>query len=68
MSRAAGVLAVVAGEWRDLLAGSEGFLTRGPPGNRASAGRKIAWGEMDTFVGVLRASAGPGKTEESSSG
>lgn len=47
VSRASGVLTIVAKEWRELLAGSEGFLSQG----RAATSRKVVWGEMDTFVG-----------------
>lgn len=46
-SQAAAVLRVVATEWKELLAGSEGFLTGG---RRGLEGREIAWGEMDSFV------------------
>lgn len=49
ISRAASVLGALAREWKELLAGSEGFLTGGRRGLEA---REIAWGEMDTFVGV----------------
>lgn len=49
VSQAAAVLRVIATEWRDLLASSEGFLTGGRRGLEA---REIAWGEMDTFVGT----------------
>lgn len=51
VSRAARVLAVLAAEWRHLLAGSEGFLTRG--GGRAGDSRRVVWGEMDSFVRFL---------------
>ncbi|KXX81473.1 hypothetical protein MMYC01_201756 [Madurella mycetomatis] len=46
ISRAASVLGALATEWKELLAGSEGFLTGGRRGLEA---REIAWGEMDTF-------------------
>jgi hypothetical protein len=49
VSQAAAVLRVIATEWKDLLASSEGFLTGGRRGLEA---REIAWGEMDTFVGI----------------
>ncbi|EAQ86118.1 hypothetical protein CHGG_07371 [Chaetomium globosum CBS 148.51] len=49
VSQAAAVLRVIATEWRDLLASSEGFLTGGRRGLEA---REIAWGEMDTFAHV----------------
>lgn len=38
---------IVARDWRELLAGSEGFLTgRGRAGYE---GREVAWGEMVTI-------------------
>ncbi|KAK0727472.1 thioesterase-like superfamily-domain-containing protein [Lasiosphaeria miniovina] len=46
ISRAAAVARAIALEWRDLLAGSEGFLTGG---RRGLDRHKIAWGEMDSF-------------------
>ncbi|KAM7186530.1 Thioesterase-like superfamily domain containing protein [Naviculisporaceae sp. PSN 640] len=46
VSRAASVLRALAVEWKDLLAGSEGFLTGG---RRGLDSQKIAWGEMDSF-------------------
>ncbi|AEO63182.1 uncharacterized protein THITE_2108089 [Thermothielavioides terrestris NRRL 8126] len=46
IAQAAVVLRALATEWRELLAGSEGFLTGG---RRGLDGREIAWGEMDTF-------------------
>ncbi|KAL2017101.1 hypothetical protein VTK56DRAFT_2573 [Thermocarpiscus australiensis] len=46
IARAAAVLRALATEWRELLAGSEGFLTGG---RRGLDGREIVWGEMDTF-------------------
>lgn len=48
IARAAAVLRALATEWRELLAGSEGFLTGG---RRGLDRREIVWGEMDTFVG-----------------
>jgi hypothetical protein len=50
ISQAADVLRAIATEWKELLAGSEGFLTGG---RRGLDGRQIAWGEMDSFVGLL---------------
>ncbi len=47
VSRTAAVLRALALEWKDLLAGSEGFLTGG---RRGLDGQKVAWGEMDSFV------------------
>ncbi|EGS17522.1 uncharacterized protein CTHT_0068520 [Thermochaetoides thermophila DSM 1495] len=46
VQQAAGVLRTIATEWRELLAGSEGFLTDGRGG---LDGRGVAWGEMDSF-------------------
>ncbi|KAL2138535.1 hypothetical protein VTI28DRAFT_5269 [Corynascus sepedonium] len=46
VSQAAGVLRVIATEWKELLAASEGFLTGG---RRGLDSREIAWGEMDSF-------------------
>ncbi|KAL1835531.1 hypothetical protein VTJ49DRAFT_6535 [Mycothermus thermophilus] len=46
IARAALVMRALATEWRDLLAGSEGYLTGGRGG---LDGREIAWGEQDTF-------------------
>ena len=37
----------LATEWRELTAGSEGFLTGG---RRGLEGQKVVWGEMDSFV------------------
>jgi hypothetical protein len=44
------VLRVIATEWRELLAGSEGYLTGGRRGLDA---REVVWGEMDSFVSVF---------------
>ncbi|KAK4240178.1 hypothetical protein C8A03DRAFT_31747 [Achaetomium macrosporum] len=46
ISQAAVVMRALATEWRELLVGSEGFLTGG---RRGLDGREIAWGEMDSF-------------------
>ena len=48
MRRAGNVLLVIAREWRDLVAGSEGFLTG--PGRAGLEGHRVAWGEMDSMV------------------
>jgi hypothetical protein len=45
---AGNVLQVVAREWRDLVAGSEGFLTG--PGRAGLEQHRIVWGEMDSMV------------------
>ena len=47
VSRASAVLRALATEWKDLLAGSEGFLSGG---RRGLDTHSIAWGEMDSFV------------------
>ncbi|KAB5550865.1 thioesterase-like superfamily-domain-containing protein [Coniochaeta sp. 2T2.1] len=44
--RAAGVVRVLAEEWRPLTAGSEGFLSGG---RRGLEGQKVVWGEQDSF-------------------
>jgi hypothetical protein len=47
-AKAAGVLKVLATEWRDLVAGREGFLV---DKKRAGLiGQKVVWGEMDVMV------------------
>jgi hypothetical protein len=48
IQRAAGVLGILAREWRVLSAGSEGFLTGG---RRGLEDQQVVWGEMDSFVG-----------------
>jgi hypothetical protein len=47
VQRAAGVLRILATEWRSLTAGSEGFVTGG---RRGLEGQAVVWGEMDSFV------------------
>lgn len=48
LQRAGNILDEVAREWRDLVAGSEGFLT-GP--KRAGLEKhRVVWGEMDSMV------------------
>jgi hypothetical protein len=51
ISQASTVLRALATEWRELLAGSDGFLTGG---RRGLDRREIAWGEMDSFVSLSR--------------
>ncbi|KAK4157536.1 thioesterase-like superfamily-domain-containing protein [Chaetomidium leptoderma] len=46
VSQAAEVLRAIATDWKELQAGSEGFLSGG---RRGLDGRQIAWGEMDSF-------------------
>ncbi|KAI2602452.1 thioesterase-like superfamily-domain-containing protein [Hypoxylon sp. NC1633] len=50
--RAAGVLRVLATEWRELAAGAEGFLTGG---RRGLESQQVVWGEMDSFGHVNNA-------------
>lgn len=47
VSEAAVVLRALATEWRQLTAGSEGYLTGK---RRGLDGQKVVWGEMDSFV------------------
>ncbi|KAI0552576.1 thioesterase-like superfamily-domain-containing protein [Xylaria curta] len=46
IQRAAGILGILAREWRVLSAGSEGFLTGG---RRGLENQQVVWGEMDSF-------------------
>ncbi|KAI1746303.1 thioesterase-like superfamily-domain-containing protein [Xylaria scruposa] len=46
IQRAAGILGILAREWRVLSAGSEGFLTGG---RRGLESQQVVWGEMDSF-------------------
>lgn len=43
------VIRALAGEWKGLLAGSEGFLTGG---RRGLDGQQVVWGEQDSFQHV----------------
>lgn len=47
-SRAAEVLRVLGEEWRELVAGKEGFLTG--PKRAGLHRRRVVWGEMDVMV------------------
>lgn len=47
VAEASVVLRALATEWRQLTAGSEGFLTGR---RRGLEGQRVAWGEMDAFV------------------
>ncbi|KUI71699.1 hypothetical protein VM1G_06758 [Cytospora mali] len=49
VGEAALVLRALAGEWRDLTAGSEGFLTGG---RRGLDGQQVVWGDQDSFQHV----------------
>jgi hypothetical protein len=46
--RAGNVLNIVSTEWRELVAGSEGFLTEA--GRAGLEGQRVVWGEMDSMV------------------
>ncbi|KAI1823188.1 thioesterase-like superfamily-domain-containing protein [Xylaria intraflava] len=52
VERAAGILGVLAREWRVLTGGSEGFL---PGGQRGLENQQVVWGEMDSFGHVNNA-------------
>lgn len=55
-AKAAGVLKILAAEWRDFVAGREGFLV---DKKRAGLiGQRVVWGEMDVMV-CLRSLASP---------
>ena len=45
------IMRTVARDWRDLVAGSEGFLT--VSGRAGFEGREVVWGEMDAMVSSL---------------
>lgn len=44
VDEAGDIMRTVAGDWRELLAGSEGFLTG--RGRAGCEGREVVWGEM----------------------
>jgi hypothetical protein len=54
--KAATVARVLGEEWRSLMAGAEGYLTRNSGEDKKSRGsggledREVTWGEMDAFV------------------
>lgn len=48
--RAGAVLDTVARDWRELVAGSEGFLTS--EDRRGFYRHAVVWGEMDSMVGI----------------
>ena len=56
--RAGSILQVVGREWRDLVTGSEGFLTG--PGRAGLERHRVVWGEMDSMVCVYSRHAGIG--------
>lgn len=50
MDQASAMLAEIAKDWRELLAGSEGFLTS--PGRRGLYRQAVVWGEMVSGEGI----------------
>ena len=54
---------IVARDWRELLAGSEGFLTG--KGRAGCEGREVVWGEM---VSVVSPGLGPDHGRECEDG
>jgi hypothetical protein len=46
------MLAEISQDWRELVAGSEGFLTG--PKRRGLYRQEVVWGEMDSMVGLRR--------------
>lgn len=54
--RAGDILQVLATEWRDLVAGSEGFLTG--PGRAGLERHRVVWGDMDSMVCILSGLSG----------
>lgn len=53
---AGNILRIVARDWRELVAGSEGFLTGS--GRAGFEGREVEWGEMVSIAAVYRACHG----------
>lgn len=47
-SEATTILESVARDWREMIAGSEGYLTE--PGRRGLYRQAVVWGEMDSMV------------------
>ena len=50
-SAAADILQQLARDWRELVAGSEGYLTS--KSRRGMYRQEVVWGEMDSMVGPL---------------
>jgi len=46
--QAGNILHEIARDWRELVAGSEGFLTG--PSRRGMHRQEVVWGEMDSMV------------------
>lgn len=55
---AGGVLREIAVDWRELVAGSEGFLTGRD--RRGLFRQEVVWGEMDSMVSLNLGSLGCG--------
>lgn len=51
IDEAGGILRIVARDWRELLAGSEGFLVG--KGRAGLEGQEVVWGEMVCAVGTI---------------
>lgn len=49
-ARAGAVLSTLARDWRELVAGSEGYLTH--KDRRGMYRHPVQWGEMDSMVGL----------------
>ena len=50
VQQAAAICKILGQEWRELLAGSEGYLTNE---KRAGLlGHKVAWGDLDSMVSL----------------
>lgn len=48
VARAGEIMRVLAADWRELVAGSEGFLTG--RGREGLSRQRVVWGEMDSMV------------------
>lgn len=48
---AGGILGDIARDWRELVAGSEGFLTG--VDRRGLYRQEVVWGEMDSMVSLI---------------
>jgi hypothetical protein len=48
VAEAGSILEVLAKDWRELVAGSEGFLTA--EGRRGLWRHEVCWGDMDSMV------------------
>lgn len=55
VTQAGGILSEIARDWRDLVAGSEGFLTG--PDRQGLHRQAVVWGEMDSMVSLDKSPA-----------